>query len=316
MSRFARRRCRRGLAPLEMVLAIPILMFVVGLSVVFGVVACWKVRSQTVARDAVWSSRWPRWQTGVPRPLEWTPPASYSWRQGGPLPALDHQAYQHPIIQGPLPNNLAVNTQLFDPTLGLRIGDAETTRSPPALGRLGDYSLDIDLPVVDGKWQYGQQGIGSNENRRVPVIYPNLLDPPATQALRMQYQQAIQAVVTAPCQPALAVLDRDQELIAWYGPPPRDFHPRFPIFCSTETDFVRMTHLPGHLFRVDCHTPPGQPRGRHGVPERLASTFKRMYEEQLAVLQNSTPPGPPQQIAALQQKIQILEEFLAYLDTL
>jgi len=56
--------------------------------------------------------------------------------------------------------------------------------------------------------------------------------------------------------------------------------------------------------------------GAHGVPADLARTFKRMYEEQLAVLQNSTPPGPPQQIAALQQKIKILEAFLAHLDTL
>jgi hypothetical protein len=316
MIRVRQRRSRRGLAPLEMVLAIPILMFVVGLSVIFAVVACWKVRSESVGRDAVWSCRWPRWGTGVPQPLEWTPPASRTWRQGGPLAALDHQAFQHPLIQGPLPNNLAVNSQLFDPTLGLRIGEAQTTRTPPALGRLGPYSLDVEVPILDGKWQYGQQGIGSNTNRRVPIIYPNLLDPPQTQALRMQYQQAIQAVVTAPCQPGLAVLDRDQEIFAWYGYSP-DFHPRFPRFCALETDYVRTTHLPGHLYRVDCHTPPGQrSRGAHGVPADLTNFFLRMYRHQKWVLQNSIPPGTPAQIAALDQKIAILQAFLDQLKNL
>src|SRR4029450_857884 len=63
-----RHRCpaarRRGLAPPEMVLAIPILLFVVGLTVIFGVVTCWKVRGQLACRDAVWSTRNPRWGTG------------------------------------------------------------------------------------------------------------------------------------------------------------------------------------------------------------------------------------------------------------
>ena len=44
---------RRGLAPLELVLAIPLLLFVVALSVIFGAVACWKVRGEVVARDAI-----------------------------------------------------------------------------------------------------------------------------------------------------------------------------------------------------------------------------------------------------------------------
>jgi hypothetical protein len=314
-----RHRCpaarRRGLAPLEMVLAIPILLFVVGLTVIFGVVTCWKVRGQLACRDAVWSTRNPRWGTGVPTPLEWAAPATRRWRLGGPVAALDHQAFQHPVIRGPLPNNLQVNPQLFDPTLELRVGEAQTTRTPPALARLGQYSLNLEQPILDGKWQYHQMGLASNTSRRIPHLYPDIPDPAQLRALEMRYQQAVQTIVGSPLQPALAVLDRDQEIYAWYYTY-HDFHPRFPGFCELETDAVRQAHMPGHLLRVDCHTPLGRQMPPHGVPADLANFFKRMYEQQLAVLQNSMPPGPPQQIAELQGRIRILEAFLDYLDTL
>src|SRR5262245_45242215 len=114
-----RRVRRRGLAPLELVLAIPILMFVVGLSVVFGAVACWKVRAQAAARDAIWSHRWPRgepWGHDLdPRAREWPTPASWGNEFGPPLAALDHAAFQEPVVHGPLPGNIAVNSDLLDP---------------------------------------------------------------------------------------------------------------------------------------------------------------------------------------------------------
>ncbi|HEX5103505.1 MAG TPA: hypothetical protein VFV87_06820, partial [Pirellulaceae bacterium] len=232
-----RRIRRRGLAPLELVLAIPLLLFVLALSVIFGTVACWRVRGQSVARDAIWSHRWPRTEPwGVdhdPRPLEWPSPAVINNNAGPPLGSLDHGAFQHPVIRGPLPGNIVVNDRLFDPTLGLRRGHAEIVRTPPMLGTLGDYRLDLEHQLFDGKWQFRQMGVGSNTNRRIPVIYPNLLDLPQTGGLKAQYQQAIQAIVSSPLKPDLAVLDRDAEIYAWYGYYP-DFHPRFQRFCSLD----------------------------------------------------------------------------------
>jgi hypothetical protein len=105
-------------------------------------------------------------------------------------------------------------------------------------------------------------------------------------------------------------------LFAWYYRY-YEFHPRFPRFCDLQTDAVRRAYMPGHLLRVDCHTLSGQtPSGAHGVPANLARVFKRMYEQQLAVLQSAMPPGPPQRIAELERRIRILEAFLAHLDTL
>lgn len=312
---------RRGLAPFELVLSIPILFFVVGLSVVFGTITCWKVRTQAVARNAIWSHRWPRSDVGIPSPGEWPPqpssrPTVINWRQWSPIQSLEHTAFQHPVIRGPLPNNIVVNDQLFDPTLRIRIGEAFIVRDPPALARLGSISLEVDQPIVDGKWQYGQTGQATNRSRRVPSIYPELLDPAQTRGLEMLYQQAIQKMLAHPCQAGLAVLDRDEELRAWCGYYP-DFHPRFPLFCALEPDFVRQNHLPGHLDRVDCHTRPGQQgRGQPGVPDRLTSFFLSMYRAQKAALENSIPPGSPAQIAELERKIEILEAFQMYLSQL
>jgi hypothetical protein len=305
---------RRGLAPLELVLAIPLLLFVLALSVIFGTVTCWKIRGETAARDAIWGHRWPRgeppgWDRD-PRAREWPLPATFSHYGGGRLTALDHGAFRHPVIRGPLPSGLAVDDRVFDPTLGLRIGQAGIDRAPPMLGTLGNYRFDVEQPLFDNKWQHGQMGL-ANTSRRIPVIYPNLLDPPQTAALRAQYQQAVNDVVSFPLRLDLAVLDRDDEFLAWYGGSP-DFHPRFPRFCGLDPAPIFNTQLPAHIERIDGQPQPGRPPSGspRGVPADMTRAFLRMYRHQLWVLQNSMPPGPPAQIADLQNKIAILEAFL------
>ena len=55
-----RRTPSRGLAMLELILALPILLFIMALIINYGTVAAWKVREHSVARLAVWETRWPR----------------------------------------------------------------------------------------------------------------------------------------------------------------------------------------------------------------------------------------------------------------
>jgi hypothetical protein len=45
---------RRGLAPLELTLTLPILVLMMALMINFGVVGVWKVRTQANARYAAW----------------------------------------------------------------------------------------------------------------------------------------------------------------------------------------------------------------------------------------------------------------------
>ncbi|MBI2480878.1 MAG: pilus assembly protein [Planctomycetia bacterium] len=53
-------RRRRGLAPLEFVLWLPVLLFVMALMVNYGTIATWRVRSEIVSQHAAWRTRWPR----------------------------------------------------------------------------------------------------------------------------------------------------------------------------------------------------------------------------------------------------------------
>jgi hypothetical protein len=297
---------RRGLAPLELVMAIPLVLFVVALSVIMGTVSCWKIRAQGVARDAIFSRRWPRGGPFDPQESEWRVANAVRGDQPGPaLPELDSPVFQNPILRGPLPG-ISVNSQMFDPTSRARIGNAQLTRAVPTLKRLGNYSLNVQQFLVDGKWQYWQLGYTSNTSRRLRQLY-DLLNLPAAASAKVKYQQAQQQTVFVYMQPALFVLDRDDELTAWYGQP-RDFHPRLSRACALDANLLQQQTVPRLLSAIDGQPRlPGQGKPR-GVPETMARTFLSMYQQQLQILQNGQ--GNQAQIAALKQKIQVLQDFL------
>src|SRR5688572_18090339 len=53
--------CRRhGLAPMELVLWLPVLLFMVALLVNYGTMATWRIRGEVVAHDAAFRARWGR----------------------------------------------------------------------------------------------------------------------------------------------------------------------------------------------------------------------------------------------------------------
>src|SRR5687768_14084671 len=81
----------RGLAPVELVLAIPLVMFTVALSVIVGTASCWKIRSSVVARNEIWTYRMPRDATPPnPRPEGWPVGAAANHYGGGPMAELNH----------------------------------------------------------------------------------------------------------------------------------------------------------------------------------------------------------------------------------
>src|SRR5262245_32134723 len=113
---------RSGLAPVELVLAIPLILFTVALSVIIGNAACWKIRASIVARNEIWSNRRPRSDTPAdPRPAGWPQSATMNHSASRPLSDLNVPAFQNPLIRGPMPN-VTVNSRLFDPTQAVRLG--------------------------------------------------------------------------------------------------------------------------------------------------------------------------------------------------
>ena len=70
-------RGRRGLGPVgTWCWSLPILLFVMALIVCYGTISAWKVREHSVARLAVWETRWPRSGATDPRPSYWPATAS------------------------------------------------------------------------------------------------------------------------------------------------------------------------------------------------------------------------------------------------
>jgi|GEM_PF-644484 len=203
---------RRGLAPLELALALPLLLMIMALMINFGTAAAWKVRTQVVARHAVWATRWPRHMDDLPRPtvsvdMDRTPPAPIHWTAGmgtggGPwIASLNDSRLEHPVVRGPLPPPAMIDPDMYTMMTmpnGARQGNADIRRDYPLLQRaLGDYSLTARCPLLDNDWRYQLMPWDTeawywsgwhNEHRRIPVLYDLGFWSPGTDLLESLYQ--------------------------------------------------------------------------------------------------------------------------------
>jgi hypothetical protein len=297
-------RARHGLAPVELVIAIPILLFAMALSVIVGNAACWKIRATVVARNEIWSSRMPRTSTPAdPWPAGWPQSATMNHSGSRSLPDLNFPVFQNPLVRGGAPlTNVTVNTQLLDPTRSVHIGQSHIQPSPPMLAkRVTLQPFDVNHPLIDGPWAYWQTGQWDNWSRRIPDLYPSMWLDANSPAMAMANQ------IAGTYRPAVDVFDRDAELCAWYGNY-IDFHPSVRTFCTLDAQLVHDRYIAdprlGILGRIA------------GIPQRIGSTFLRMYKAQLQILQAMQPPpaDAQAQMALLQQKIDILEDYLASLN--
>jgi hypothetical protein len=324
-----RRPIRHGLSPLEFVLALPMLLFVMALMLNFGTVASWKVRTLGAARHAAWSTRAPRSGMQYPRPANWPPAANLGAGGAGDHAPMDDPRVDHPVARGPvLPLGTAVNSGLLDPSRGFREGSANLRREFPLLRRLGPYALAAHANLLDNPWPFWRHGLYSNHERRVPVLYA-LARAPAS--LAQAYVQAVYAILRAPFREDLRPLDRDDEFDGYQrrfrgagGSP--DFHPVLHRFCSlsrTVADQAVADLIDRIGGRVDRDDDGNVIRRVSGVPETMTRAFIRLYQwviQQLQAQLGVTPPPPPDQRAAiqaeidqLQGQIQILQDFLGTL---
>jgi hypothetical protein len=277
-------------------MALPLLLMITALIVVFGTAASWKIRTETVSRDAMWRARWPRQGHYFSRPANWPSDARLGVSAGAPFAQLDDGALNHPVARGPLPAGIDVNSHLLDFSRGARRGTAQITRDPPMFGALGPYRLTVENALLEDRFQYGQMGFSRNRQRRMPRIY-NL--PPAPGALVQAYERAVRAFETSPHRATWRVLDQDDEFLAYYGWAP-DFHPRMASFSSLDMGWVEERRVRPLTQQIER------------VPQRMARAFLRLYQDQL----NATPPPPPAVQSLLQQRIDALQQYLATLSAM
>jgi len=279
---------RSGLAPLELVLSLPILLIVMSLMVLAGWMGMWKVRAQVHARQAAWRAISPRTGAGDPNPAGWPTPATMQVERGTPIlagspPGLS--AYDaHRVVRGPSLGPLRVNTRTLDLAEGTRRGRAEVERGFIVMGAMppGRFDYSVPYPLHDDRRQFWQMPrVGSNRSRRIPEIYPAVGDdwqgrlPAQVQRSRM----AITALRNNAGQVALSPLDRDEELRAYYGRF-RDYHPRIDSsrYCTVDENVLRNQIVTPLIERIRGRQPRGD-LGDAGVPGALTRDFLRMYRD-------------------------------------
>ncbi|MGQ9503595.1 MAG: hypothetical protein ACUVQG_00630 [Thermogutta sp.] len=319
---------RLGLAPLELVIAVPLFLFIMALMINFATVSAWRVRGLAVARQTVWAARHPRNTAAVPRPDYWPSPASLG---GGGAPnamILDDPRVHLPVARGPVLGTFRVHDQLLDPTRGFRRGSSEISREFPLLPSLGPYQLHSGAPILDNCWRYRQTALPywwhDRWAHRLTALYQL---PAAGGNYLATYVQAALAILNMPQRQNLLILDRDPEFAAyasrfgWRGGGSPDFHPGLNHFCSLDLSLAQ-DRVDNLIDRIGGVAPKQGPPPVNHVPslaERMAGAYIGLYRRVIEELQNQLnavpPPGPGQiaaiqaEIADLQQQIDTLEAF-------
>jgi len=319
----SRGRRARGLAAVELVLCLPILVFLGALMVNAGFHAKWKVASEVASRHAAYATRHPRWglSASFPRPPGW--PAPKTWGPGGSPPPANWDpavlaAVDHPVVRGPvLPlGRGTVTRELLDPTLGMCHGSASMDEPYPMLVLLGRCRLRTQTNLLENTWQYHELGVPSNGDWRIPGLYA-LASVPSH--LSLAYFHAALRILDPALQRGLKPLVQDDEFLAykqrfrWLDGQP-DFHPRFPPeFCSLDHAMVR-EEVDRLIDRIQGKRDPRVA----GVPENLTRWFIGFYRRairELEQLRDSVPPPPPDQIASINAEIADLKKKIATLDS-
>ncbi|MFG0335491.1 MAG: hypothetical protein ACF8TS_19195, partial [Maioricimonas sp. JB049] len=174
-----RRHRRAGLAPLELVLSLPLLLMLMALMIIIGTAGAWKIRTDANSRQAVFRAMWPRSGANDPKPSNYFPPSTrLAWTSASPSPLgsdpfADYEVVRGPAIGNPLNGSiLEVILPTLDITLGLRTGTASIDHELPLwprLDRRNNFVRDTQI-FAGNQWQHNQMGF-RNEARRIPVTY-------------------------------------------------------------------------------------------------------------------------------------------------
>lgn len=302
---------------MEFVMCLPVLLFVLALMVDSGSKSCWKLRGAVAARDAAWRTRNGRSVGPLGNPVAWPPPAAMEVSPSGSNGRLESAPLNHPVVRGPTLGTFLVRSELLDQTRGGWVGQSQRTWTPPLLPKLGAQAMNQQHPLIDGKWQYTQMGIPSTFWRRIPYIY---VLPQTDPELKAAYLAAVDAVQTAPFRRDLDVLDRDEEIRAFYGRY-HNFHPRV-TFCDYDRARVATNQRAGLVRRIQGGLTTQKPR--NGIPGQLTRFWINMYSQQRAqLLAQITQINAGQatgsvsdlqaQVSALEAQIDILKGYLSTL---
>ena len=193
------------------------LLFIMAAIANVGTFACWKIRALSIVRMGVWGGpglrsrialgSQPRSNAGDPVPAYWPPQTIPAPTGPTNLPdTVDDPRVDQPVARGPQIVNIPVNADLLDPTRGLFQGTAALTRNWPLMSSWPAYQLQATTCLQDDQWQYDTalMAMSSNTTQRMPILYTL---PQAPVSLSNAYVQALMAIVNAPFQQQLTMLN-------------------------------------------------------------------------------------------------------------
>ncbi len=326
---------RRGLAPVELVLVLPLLLFVMGLMIIMGTQGAWSVRTAITARQAQWRQLRPRRRDTDPPPPFWPPTGTVDVEPNQPPPFPNDPLAAFPVVRGPLladPQTgaaLHVDAELFDMQRRWTRGVAAIERPFPVLGNMPPRRTRLSraVPLLDSRWEFWRTKLGGVFWRRVPVLFADDLSA-ALQPHTTLYLEAAIAVLQFASHPDLQPLDNDDELrnpppsFPPYAPPyglgaaPNYYLPASPALrrrllnprqlCTDDVDRLR-TEL----------TEPLADAIRH-LPHRITRDFLTMYRGHLNLIQQlkaelMDPNTDPARAAAIQQALPAMLQDEAWL---
>ncbi|QDU98022.1 hypothetical protein [Lignipirellula cremea] len=319
---------RRGLAPLELVIWLPVLLFVAALMVNFNTMARLRLRGEIVARDEVHRSRWPR--TGNTEPVApghiWPAPATASVEATDAWVTVDLPQLQHPVVRGPLPG-FGIKPVL-DPTQGGGRGKASIVRRYPMMPRLGSFeSGSIEHEVLGVTFRNAEMNMPTM-TRRTTILYEF---PQTSQDLPAAFSEAVNAIMAVPHFRHLQVLDNDEDVQRYVGS--HDFHPRTlqPYMAMMGQVYLALCQLDREEIYQQQVVPKIDGRNRRGdielgeisrLPRTMTNFFLAMYNARIAELEalidllKMQPPTPTisAQIAAAEAEIAELKAKVAPLE--
>ncbi len=164
----AGRHRRNALAPVELVLSLPIWLLLVSAMVIVGNLGAWKIRGHLAVREAAARSQWPRTRMGESNPTEWSrPSAGMQVLPRSEISNSDflagHTAVRGPQLTSPASTTaLGVDSAIMQTTSSAIVGEAFLNEPPPLWPRSGVRSRYFrEFPILDGncgQWSTRQSG--------------------------------------------------------------------------------------------------------------------------------------------------------------
>lgn len=263
---------RAGLAPLELVLTLPILLMMLALMINFGVIGAWKIRTQGNAHYATFRTVHVRTGDWSAPPPNW-PNASLSAGGGNGLPQVgqlwdSHPDTSHPRadwvrgdwLTAPHAQTLIHVEGRLEFDAGVHSGTAAVNRPVPLLRGAtsnGRFSFNLTQNVLDNRWQFHSLGIGDNAAPRTRVWWDiehsdlSALDPAISQYLS-RLDNAQQRMMALPRTEYLKPWDQDIEFHIYGGSTGwHNFYPRLRHTCSLDAASVQQDQVADLLDRIE-----------------------------------------------------------------